>query len=107
MYEGNCEGFVTDLGAAFGLYKTQEPGRMLDYGYGFTQNKQSLSTFVGHDWQNPNATYKNDLIMVGQYGMQAYYSVDRGWEVGFNMFPLNGDPWYRLQLYHVDYGYQV
>lgn len=110
VYEGLCEGYVTDLGAAFGLEKTMTPGRDIDYGYQFSNQKTSLSTFIGYDYQNLHNTAK-DIIMVGSYMMQSYYlyTPNRIFnEIGFELLPGNSTSSYTtMRLYRIKYCYQT
>jgi len=109
VYESLCEGYVTDLGAAFGLYAGSEGNRHHDRTLQCDpNNKRSLSTYIGYDWHaahNPD----REVIMIGQYGLQAYYLYTPNQiynDVGFNLFPLNtGTSYQTLHLYHVNYHY--
>ena len=71
VYESLCEGYVTDLGAAFGIAMGNTGNRHHDYTLVINpNNKRSLSTYIGYDWMashNPD----RDVIMKQQ--------LDRSW----------------------------
>lgn len=109
VYESLCEGYVTDLGAAFGISIGNTGNRHHDRTLIINpNNKQSLSAYIGYDWKNPHNPDRN-VIMKGEYGLQSYYLYTPNVtynDVGYNLFPLNtGTAYDKLYLYRVDYIY--
>lgn len=109
VYDGLCEGYVTDLGAAFGIYMKSTGNRHHDREFAInSSNRTSLSAYIGHDWQSTNPD--RNVIMSGNYGLQAYYlyTPSRTYnDVGFDLFPLNtGTAYQTLRLYRINYCYQ-
>lgn len=110
VYEGVCEGFVTDVGAAFGLYVSNESGRMVDKKYGFTSNKVSLSSYVGVDRSSSYRAYKNNLVMNDNYAFCAYMApYGMSDDVGFELIPLliERSRWVPMYLYRIEYAYST
>lgn len=115
VYESECDGYVTDLGGAFGLHMSSgpSPNNRLDHGYYFGA-KQPLATYINDDRNVVHTLnyYKYDLVMCGQYIMSSYYVYDPGRgpivDQGFKLGPIRSDQtvFRPFRVYRIIYCYQ-
>ena len=103
VYESLCEGYVTDLGAAFGI-AMGNTGTGSRYALVInSNNKQSLSAYIGYDWKTPAHPDRN-VIMKNDYGLTAFHGTRDS--VYFDLFPLPTSTSYEtMYFYRIDYIY--